>query len=600
MQHIFFKRLIHMLILLFLLLLLLASRLAYIQLIGTETFSKHNVNLIKNAIHQRQQQIVLHTGRGEITDRNGSALTGHSTHVLVLFPLLKTQPIEEEKIQEVARIVGVYSENLLYQIKELKDPTILTSLSGIVQLSEEEANEINELKIQGVLGLPYELRYDLDKLVGQHFIGYIGQNPEYIRNHYFDELKEGTLREDSVIGISGIEKTFQPFLQGVGPISLSYYVDAKGNPLQGMDIKYSEQGNPFYPLIIQTTLDKDLQTKLEQVMDAHLVKEGTAVILDTETSEVLAMVNRPNFSNQLATINAWENKALKRFSPGSVFKIVIAAAAMEEEKVKLGEKFRCDGELEGTNFHCWLKEGHGDITFEEGFAQSCNIVFGKLAQELGPDLIEEYASKLGLLEQNGWQEDYVFHIENFKQLDQEENGQIFSTRRTNKEKSDPLYLLQTGIGQLDVQVTPIAVANMMATITKGGNKHQVKGVRDILYQTGGSFYHFAKKRLDEPDISAYTAYQLQMLLAGVVDHGTAKSIKNTNWEASGKTGTAQVVVDHITGNQPFKNHKWFAGIYPRQKPRYSIVVLTLNQPEDSRNMSLSIFADLVEWLDQNR
>lgn len=587
-----FKRNLKILGIFTLFFLLLIGRLAYIQLIGTESFSSHDINLIKKSVQQRQQQVILHSGRGEITDRYGQALTGKSIYVMVLFPLSKMTQFEEEKIREVADLLSLPAERILEQMTELKEPTIYKTGRGILHLTEEEANYLNQLQIYGLLGLPYELRYDTEQIVAQHLIGYVGQNKEYIRNKYADELAQGTLTENSVIGISGIEKSFQPFLQGLGPTSLSYYVDARGYPLQGLEVKYADQDNSFYPLAVQTTLDIEIQEKLEKVLNNRFVFEGTAIVLDAETSEILAMSSRPNFIDQMNIPGAWENKAVKRYTPGSIFKIVVAAAALEEEIVKPSQKFHCEGILKGTDFHCWKKEGHGLITFEEGFAQSCNIVFGQLANDLGPKLIEEYATKLGLLERNGWQEDYFFNLGSFKQFDGEDQGQIFSSQRTIKEKEDKMYLLQTGIGQLDVQLTPLAVANMLSTITKGGNKHQVKGVRDILYQTGSSFYHFEKKKLSSPSISPYTAYQLQRLLAGVTEHGTAKKINEKSWKAAGKTGTAQVTEK--------TNHQWFAGYYPQHQARYVIVALTLNQKGNSRNVSLDIFSDMVDWLDKNR
>lgn len=572
--------------------LLLLCRLAYIQLIGTESFSTHNINLIKKSVQQRQQQVVLHSGRGEITDRYGQALTGKSIYVMVLFPLSSRSQIEDVKIREVANLLSLPAERLLEQMIDLKEPLIYKTGRGILHLTEEEAEQVNQLQISGLLGLPYELRYDTEQLVSQHLLGYVGQNREYIRIKYADELAQGTLNENSEIGISGLEKSFQPFLQGLGPTSLSYYVDARGYPLQGLEVKYADQENPFYPLVVQTTLDKEIQERLEKVLNNRFIFEGTAIVLDAETSEVLAMSSRPNFIDNMSIPGAWENKAVKRYSPGSIFKIVIAAAALEEEIVKPNEKFQCDGVLQGTDFHCWKKEGHGSITLEEGFAQSCNIVFGQLAHSLGPSLIEEYATKLGLLELNGWQEDYFFNMGSFAQFDGEAPGQIFAAHRTLQEKEDKMYLLQTGIGQLDVQLTPIAVANMLATITKGGNKYQVKGVRDILYQTGSSFYHFEKQKLSGSSISPYTAYQLQRLLAGVTEHGTAKQLNKKIWKSSGKTGTAQVLNS--------TNHQWFAGYYPQHQARYVIVALALNQKENTRNVSLDIFADMVDWLDKNR
>lgn len=596
-----FKRFLWMLTLFSLVYLLIIGRLAYIQLWATENFSSKGINLIKKSVQQRQQEFILHSGRGEITDRHGQAFTGKSIYVLGLFPLMNNTSISMHKLEEVARVLHVSTTDLADHLQSVTQPLIYKTRQGILELSEEEANEINKLNIPGILGLPYELRYAPEEMLAQHFIGYIGQNSELIRKEYAQELAQGLLHENTEIGISGLERAFQPFLQGVGPTTLAYFVDGKGYPLQGIEVKYADQENPFYPLSIETTLDYNIQSYVENALDKQHVKEGTVVVLDAQTSEILAMASRPNFSTQKDRTEAWENKALKRYPLGSVFKIAIAAAALEHEVVKPNQKFYCDGVLEGTNFHCWKKEGHGHLSFEEAFAQSCNIIFGQLAQELGPEVIEEYAWKLGLVEKNGWQSPTLYHLQDFKQLDGEEQGQVYAPTRSMMEREDPLYLLQTGIGQLDVQSTPLAVANMLATILRGGHKYQVKGVQSIQYNTGTPFYHFSKQKMDGSMISAYTAYQLQHLLSLVTEKGTASiAMKEKSWKAAGKTGTAQVLKNKYGSEEYVANHQWFAGYYPQNQPKYVIVSLTLNREANARNTSVDIFTDIVDWLDGNK
>lgn len=573
----------------------LLGRLAYIQLVGTESYSKHRVNLIKKAVQQRQQQFVLHSGRGEIMDRHDQAFTGKTIYALVLFPLIQSS-LAEKKISQLAQRLSIPEQELIKQMEQIQEPKIFKQGHNILKLSEEEANQINELAIPGVLGLPFELRYDSEHQLAQHAIGYIGENTEFLKQYYAQELAQGLLRENSPIGVSGLEKTFQPFLQGLGPAALSYYVDARGFPMAGMGIRYTQQDNPFYPLILRTTLDMELQEIVEEALDRHVVTEGSVVVQEIHSSELLAFASRPNYMNQLDQMAAWENKALKRYPPGSIFKIVIAAAALEAGVVTPQRQFECHGVVEGTNFHCWKSGGHGSLTFAEAFAQSCNVVFGRTAQELGAEAIEEYAARLGLLEPNGWHTPSLFHLQDFNQLDGEEVGQVFAQNRTADDKNDKQYLLQTGIGQLDVQVTPLAVANLLATIAKGGYYEQVKLVKDILYQTGAAFHHFADNKKNRV-MTPYTAYQLQRLLAGVLDHGTAKKLNKKEWKAAGKTGTAQAI-NSQGGSKIEKNHQWFAAYYPRENPKYSIVILALNQSPYSSNKPMDIFAEIVDWLDQ--
>lgn len=594
-----FRRFLWMITLFSIIYFLLISRLAYIQLWATEHFSHRGVNLIKQSVQQRQQEFVLHSGRGEITDRYGQPFTGKSTYVLTLFPLMNRTAISKQKLDDLATLLSVSSTQLVETLEKVREPLIFRQGGKIRELTEEEAEQINQLGIPGILGLPYELRYPPEQMLAQHLIGYLGQNREIILEEYREELTQGLLKEDSEIGISGLERTFQPFLLGVGPTTLAYFVDGRGEPLSGIDVKYREQENPFYPLSVRTTLDYSLQLFLEHVLDKQQIEEGAFVILDAQTSEILAMASRPNFDRQKERVEAWENKAIKRYPLGSIFKIVVAAAALEQELVQLDSTFTCEGVLEGTNFHCWLREGHGQLRFEEAFAESCNLVFGRLAQELGAELLETYAEKLGLLSTNGWQTDALFHLTNFTQLDREEIGQVFASVRNSMEKDDPMYLLQTGIGQLDVQATPLAVANMLATILRGGHKQQVKAVQSIQYQTGMPFYHFAKQKLEGDSISPYTAYQLQHLMALVTERGTASRVlKERSWKAAGKTGTAQGLKYNQDKAEHMVNHHWFAGYYPQHNPKYVLVGLALNRPVGARNISVELFAELTEWLAQ--
>ncbi len=574
---------------------LLLSRLAYIQLVGTESFSRHDINLIKQAVGQRQQQLVLDSGRGAITDRHGHDFTSASIYVLVLYPVSKQVAIDETQIEKVAEQLQLTPEEFMADLETVQEPSVYHQGGDLLRLTEQQAEEINRLDIPGILGVPYELRYDDEQLAARHLIGFIGENAEWVKAQYAEELRQGWLEENSLVGISGLERTFESFLQGMDPTTLSYFVDGQGNLLQGMGIKYSSGHNPFYPLNVQTTLDFAWQRAVENALDRRGIEEGTALILDIDTREILAMASRPQVVDTTQMSEAWENKALVRYAPGSVFKIVTAAAALEEGLAEFGQTFTCAGVLEGTPFHCWQEEGHGQLTFEQAFAESCNIVFGQLAEQLGAERLTAYAEKLGLLDRVGWSTEELFHLGSFAQLADEQVGQVFHEFRTAEELADPNYLRQTGIGQLDVQVTPLAVANMLATIANGGHRQQVKVVNEITYETGGTFYRFQDQEPPGETISAYTAYQLQRLLAQVVDRGTAGRLSEKDWQAAGKTGTAELAPESAQANGGYIHH-WFAGYFPQQTPRYVIVVLNLNQDSGTKNRAIDVFGDVADWV----
>ncbi|MBS4162405.1 penicillin-binding protein 2, partial [Klebsiella pneumoniae] len=129
------------------------------------------------------------------------------------------------------------------------------------------------------------------------------------------------------IGTFGLERTFDEFLLPEQDTKLLYHVDGLGNPLFGMDVKYTADANPFYPLQVKTTIDKTIQQSLEEILDDHHLKKGGAVLLDIENSSVLAIASKPDLN--MASQKTRQNYMLTPMYPGSVFKTVIAAAAIE-------------------------------------------------------------------------------------------------------------------------------------------------------------------------------------------------------------------------------------------------------------------------------
>lgn len=583
------RRLLISLLAVTLLTAVLAIRLAYLQLVAAENYSRHHINLVQQAVQQRQEELILNSGRGAITDRDGKALTGEIRYVLVLFPIAR-RTAGDEDLAQAARLLNLSLDHLKEVRDRLKEPTIYHQGGKMVFLEEREAEEINRLNIPGILGVPYELRYPVQERLASHLIGHVGQNPDWVTTRFAEEVAQGILDQNSVVGISGLELTFQPFLQGVGPTSLAYYVDGKGNLLRGLGLKYLAHDHQFYPLTVRTTLDAHLQRRVEEILDHHQVEEGAVVLLDSHNSHIVAMASRPEPTEDRFDSPSWENKALKRYAPGSIFKVVVAAAALEEGLVRMEDTFHCPGSLPGTPFTCWKKEGHGYLTFAQAFYHSCNIVFGELATKLGAERLEEYGYQLGVLQLNGWHAEALFHLEDFHQLDREEAGQLFDGRRSPLEREDSQFLRQTGIGQLDVQLSPLAVANMMATISRGGIPYQVKAVEAIHYQTGGTFYRFNDQPLDGAPLSPYTVYQLRQLLQGVVTKGTGQPLKEAPLSVAGKTGTAQVGWDDKL------ELRWFAGYADVENPRYAFSVVILNQQAHESNLAIQVVKDLLEEL----
>lgn len=561
---------------------LLLARLAQIQLIETKTFTKRDINLIEASVEQRTQTLILDHGRGKFYDRNGKPINYETIPGLVLFPFLKNMNWNSEK---VAEIIGVEEEELLEAVQEAKDPFIFGGEDPF-HLTEEQMDAINELEIPGVFAVEQQLDKEVPPAI--HLIGLIGENLEEAKRRYPEKI----LPHDVQIGITGLQKSFDEFLLQEEVSKLVFHVDGKGGPLFGIDVKYVNPSNPFYPIKVNTTIDLDIQKKAEEIVDTLGLKKGGLVLLDIKTNSVLAMVSRPMVDGK----DPFKDDGAKNFMttasiPGSIFKTVIAAAAIDYNLAPPTRTFDCSQNIRGEEDEIF---DHGVYNFTTSFAASCNYTFGTLAKELSQidvNLIETYAEKMGLIQQVGWHGD-VFHYKDFKQIPDEEKGQVFLE---DEERIDSNFVAQTGIGQKNVRVTPLQVANLMATIAKGGKKDMVRAVSSLEYKNGTPLYRFINSELDGEILAPYTTMKLQHLLREVVTNpkGTGQALNNLPYAVAGKSGTAETgIIDEQSGKE--RLNRWFAGYFPFEEPKYALVVVDL---EGIKSPSpITIFQDMVKFL----
>src|SRR3954462_206260 len=471
---------------------ILLGRLMQLQLFETEHFSKHQINLLKESVTQRSQEIVIDSGRGSFLDRNGDPLIFQNIPVLVLFPFLNHTDWD---FQKVADITGVPFWSLKDAISKAKQPFAFGNPEP-VRLTKQQMKEVNELQIPGVFAV--EKKYKKQNSLAEHLIGITGENDKLLKSRY----PEKNINDETYIGLTGMEKSFDEFLLPDGEVKLVYHVDANGGPLFGINVKYVEPANPFYPINIRSTIDSELQKKAEELVDKQGIKNGGLVLIDIETNSVLSMVSRPgiNYSDPFNKKKGEiQNLMLKQQIIGSVFKTVVAAAAIENKLDGSTRVFDCSRKINGDPDP---KYQHGNLNFTESFARSCNNTFASLAKELkdiDSSILEEYAKKLALIGPSGW-EGNIYHYENFRQLPDEDNGRVFLSEEA---KTDRNFVALTGIGQHEVRATPLAVANMMATIARGGKKETVRIASAIEYKNGTSLLSFKEKEIEGEGIRPY-------------------------------------------------------------------------------------------------
>ncbi|MGV3488142.1 MAG: penicillin-binding transpeptidase domain-containing protein, partial [Tuberibacillus sp.] len=290
----------------------------------------------------------------------------------------------------------------------------------------------------------------------------------------------------------------------------------------------------------------------------------------------IAMVSRPAFNPNEPFSH--QNLMLVPQYPGSVFKVVTAAAAIQNNIISPTETFNCNQNPYGDG------PGNrrlGPLNFEESFYQSCNYTFGSLANrmmETDSKVIDRFASMLGLTQKVGWTDD-VFHFLDFKQISDEGQNVLWGNE---SDRGDPKAIAQTAIGQRNVKLTPLSIANMMATIARGGEKRSVRVATEIDYHklSGVKLTTFPQQDLPGETIDRYTAMKLESLLRGVVKdpNGTGHRLSDALYPIAGKSGTAE------TGHG--YSHSWFAGYFPADDPKYVMVVVDLRHQSGTKTYDI--------------
>ena len=557
---------------------ILVLRLINIQLISTESYSKHHVNLLEASVSQRMQSIVLDDGRGKFYDRSGNLLNYDQVPTLILFPFLKNM---NWPIEELANILNVAVSQLKNTLSEEEEPFVFKVNGKPINLTDRQMDRINDLEIPGVYA-SFQMIPSEQQLASQ-LIGGLTHSEEEKKKRYKD-------REDLQhipIGDRGLQQRFDEFLLSQGESKLVYHVDGIGGPLFGLQVKYLSPGNPLYPVQVITTIDAQMQQAAEDILNAYKVKKGGLLLIDIQSSEIRALASRPNLdSKDPYNGEGAKNWMFTQATVGSVFKTVVAAAAIQEGLINVNHLYNCDITIDGSTE---VERPLGMLNFSESFAQSCNTTFAQLAVQLAdkdPMLLENYAKKLKLIGQSGWR-GKLYHSD-FWQLQSEEEGRVWLN---DAYKSDKKLIAQTAIGQQDVQATPLAVANMMATIARNGEGKMVKAVSRVQYANGTTVADFSDQSLPGERITSVTAKSLQQLLAKVVENGTGVSLNSLPLTVAGKSGTAQTNVENGQINT------WFAGYFPVEKPKYALVAVKLDSSQQAQHAT-SIFKEYVQKLSE--
>ncbi len=506
--------------------------------------------LAVRAVSQRAQTVPLGPLRGRILDRSGRPLTdSRPSYRVAVYPARVNA--RAGAAAHLAQALGTDVRSLERLLDGLEAPVIVAS-----GLGPEEAAEVMSLGLEGVAVVADEERYGPGSLA-RHVVGSVsGGSP----------LAPGAVGAPR--GADGLEAVWDGLLRGEGPASLALFVDGRGVPIPGLGWRKLHRvgGSPWLslPCDIITTLDGDVQAVVEEVMDRRVAR-GAVVVMDPWSGDVLAAASRPNFRQDRVgayldrTDGPLVNRVLCPYPPGSVFKPVALAAALETGAVRLDERFTCRGTavVSGREIVCHARDrgGHGEVDLEEALALSCNVAFARIGRRVGQDGLREQALSFGFGRPTG------------VGLPGEAAGTLPAPAAEGPEP-------EAAFGQGGVTATPLQVARFYSTIANGGRSVRPRLVREAVAPTGARAV-LGPRPGGGRVLSHFTAAAVTASLERAVREGTGVAAAVVSGVA-GKTGTAETGRTGTDGASLY--HGWFAGFWPARGARFVIVVLVEDTP----------------------
>lgn len=526
--------------------------------------------IIKGGCYYRLSQnnrirlVTQEAPRGNIFDNKGNKIADSViSYDLVLNPQdLKSKRERNRNLEKLSLILGIPFSKL----EAIYKKNYTAPFAGVVilkDISRELIFKIEQLNIElpAVSVSPSPRRRFTYREATSHILGYLGE----IDKEQLTQLTQYGYRRQDLIGKSGIEKRFDMILRGEDG-GMQIEVNNKNYQVAVLSSKPPKAGEDLY-----LTVNADLQVYAYSLLAG---RRGAVVLLDPNDGKVLAMVSSPGFdpnifnsrdsgNEVILVLNDSATPLLNRaiqsgYPPGSIFKIVTAAAGLETKKISAGSPvFYCPGfyVLGGRRFNCWEKEGHGKLDLLGAFKHSCNVFFFKAGEKIKQGPITYYAYLFGFARQSG--------IE----LPEEAKGFIPDKNWKKRVIGENWYegdTLNFSIGQGYALITPLQAAVMVSVIANGGKLIQPYIVESI---SGKKIKKLQPKQLP---ISLRTIDIIREGMYDAVesDDGTGLLARVEGVKVSGKTGTAQVA-----GHQ---SHAWFIGYAPSENPKAAIAVFLEN------------------------
>lgn len=520
----------------------LAGRLLYLMVNRADYYGEK-----AKEVHQRQRTIKA--ARGIIYDRNGVAIASNKP--------VSTISVIHNQVQDPEKVIRVLSE--LLEVPEEKVRKRVEKVSSIERIKsnvdKDISDRIRDMELAGVMVDEDYKRYYPYSEFASKVIGFTGADNQ---------------------GIIGMEVAYDKYLQGQDG-SILTMTTARGLEIDG---KAEERIEPIAGTSLYTSLDVNIQSFAQQaaqkVMKAKKAKSVRIVMMNPQNGEIYAMVNVPEFDlNDPYTLNTtssknmsdkkkqealngmWRNACVSdTYEPGSTFKVIVAASALEAGVVKLEDTFHCPGfkVVEDRRIRCHKTTGHGSETFVQGVQNSCNPVFMEVGARLGVDNMFHYLQQLGIMSKTGI----------------DVPGEA-STIMHRKENVGAVELATMSFGQ-SFQLTPVRLLSSISMILNGGTRITPHlGVE--LESSDGTAVKKLTYPAQENIISSQTSEAMRMILESVVSEGSGKKAYVEGYQVGAKTGTSEKLPRH--------SNKYIAscmGFAPADHPVVAALVL-IDEPQ---------------------
>jgi penicillin-binding protein 2 len=548
---------------------MLVLRVWYLQVVDGETYREL-------AETNRVRTVNVLPQRGLIFDRRGRLLV-NNTPGFTAYVVTEDAPTPiDPLIERLAAYLGLSEDEIRRRMAARRSASSYTPIPIKTHLSLKEVALIESHRF-ALPGVKIEVEAQRNYPYGAwaaHLLGYVSEVSAAQRAT--DEFADLPLGMQT--GQAGVELAYDGTLRGV-PGTKGVEVDALGHERQVVRQRPATQGHDLY-----LTIDAETQAAAEEAL---VGQAGVVVALDPTNGDVLAMASHPDFDPNLLsgelTASRWaellgdpgrplNNRAIHgQYPPGSTFKIVVAAAALERRAVTADTQKACAGGkfFGGRTFRDWKAGGHGIVDLHRALVESCDVYFYEVGNQLGVDAIAEFARVFGLGEPTGIR------------LASEKKGSIPSTAWKLAARREPWYpgeTLSVAIGQGYVTVTPIQLAVMIGTVAMGGDRYRPRYIREIRGRDGTTTTA-EPVAADHVAVSPRTFALLRDALKGVVVEpgGTGRAARSTVADIAGKTGTAQVAA-MAPGSRGSKaahlqDHAWFVAFAPADAPRIAVTVL---------------------------